>query len=192
MLQQIRLNFDELISASSDPKKLQELKDKYGSPWTPSYEISLDAVQVDLLNCFRTLDPSKVQLLQDTIRLLEQTLSERGYRKDIHTHQEHVLVGSSGSGTTDKATNFPYTPCGILTGKLSIEEANFARGLESIMYGVLGSYFGLKEDSDFVAVTLEPLDVRGATIRDPRMVNEKLEVSVNRRLTADAPYVRGF
>ena len=187
MLEQITLNFEDLIRSSSNPSRLEKLRGKYLSDTTPPYALDIQSAQVDLLNCMRYVDPYKVELLLDTSKLIEQMLIERGYRHDIETHQEHRLFGSSGSGTTDKASQFPYTPNGILAGKLSVEEANKARELQRYLSGVQGHYFGI--DEPFVMVTLEPLNPDGTTLRDPRMVSEKFEI-LEYKLTPTAPYRR--
>lgn len=101
-------------------------------------------------------------------------LNRLGYRENILTHQEHRLIGSTVPEEYKiKCDKEPYVPIGILVDGMTIEEATKARKLEVFceinfpsMYGI-----GLPEDTEKTDMTLEPLDAKGRTVRDPRHIN---------------------
>ena len=92
---------------------------------------------------------------------------EQGYRVDYHTWQEHRLIGSTVSKNFAEE---PHKPLGILRGNLTIEEAQTARRLATFS-SAIGRYFYL---DGFVAISLEQLNVDGNTVRDPQVLDDKL------------------
>lgn len=180
--------FDRIREASNEPLWVESLEGKYFSPNDSDWEFShpTDAT-IDVMKLYRTLkDPEKSDAdLERLADLLNNLLFERGYRDDIFTHQEHRLMGSSGSGTTDKGHEFPYTVCGILAGNMKVKETRRARDLVKYSSGI-GKYWGLQS---FVTVLLPPIDDQGNTIGEPKVVDTNDNVIAD-TLVAEAPYKR--
>lgn len=83
------------------------------------------------------------------------------------TCQEQILMG--GTISEERYKKEPYKPLGVIDNTMSIESANMWRRMIKKIY-VLGVYFGL--DGRRVGISLEPLDERGNTIRDPVLLDK--------------------
>jgi len=149
---------------------------------TPSYKVEYGkaaVVVIRLGNLIRERQDEWLSLARD----IDSVLHARGYREngDIMTVQEHKLIGSSHAGVNDTRTaRMRYTPMGILAGELSLEETRRARELSAViahypfdMYFVTGNS-GTRTMKGMLS--LEPLDEKGMTMRDPRPLDkEKFE-----------------
>jgi hypothetical protein len=141
-------------------------------PKTLTYELSpvRAASAFYAYDLFRKVPPNE----QDAYTLLGQNvqrlLMDIGYRGNIGTYQENMIMGGTQS---EEHAKKPYIPVGILEGKLGVEETRQARRL-SIACTAWDTYYGLTNHSK-IPVSLEPLDEEGRTLRDPRPVDmEKL------------------
>jgi len=158
-------------------------------PNTPSHNISRIGAMTSIMN-LHTYFPDRNAFFKKAEPLIERVmehLADLGYREDISTYQEHKLVGSTQWREYSKN---PHKPIGVMKGDLTVEEANRARGLERFQ-GALRYYFGIEEDIDkfLVNISLEPLDADGNTVRDPRVLDDRLE-PVPTSYIPDFPYRR--
>ena len=136
-------------------------------PDTPSHQLGI----LELNNGFflyRSVPEEHRDRFEAIIGEVESRLRERGYRTNINTWQEHTLLGSTVSREYEKE---PHKPIGIIEGELSIEEAQRARELAG-RYRAFGNYFWL--DRSLVSISLEPLDSDGNTVRDPCVLDDRL------------------
>lgn len=135
---------------------------------TPTHKFSLIGVTIEfyrggLWHLVHAEEKDAYSALEEGLVAI---LTDRGYREDISTFQEHCLFGSTQPITYAKN---PYTPIGILKGNITVEEARQARLLAMVRATVHSYYCLLSLRSEVIA--LEPLDSSGATIRDPRLIN---------------------
>lgn len=185
---EIKNLFDRIRKASNEPLWVEALEGKYFSPNNSDWEFysPVNAIR-DIFRLYGTLkDPEKSGAdLENLSDSLYKVIFDRGYREDILSHQEHRLTGSSGSGSTTNES--PYTVGGILSGKLTLEEARRARDLVQYTEGY-GNYWGVK---GWVTILLPQIDEAGNTIHDPAVVdrNDKNRVIAD-TLVPDAPYKR--
>src|SRR3989344_324979 len=138
-------------------------------PNTPSHLLSLHQIARETFKYFHQVEPQDQARLEEIADQVDRVLRERGYREDILTYQEHTLLGST---VWIKYAEQPHTPIGIVTGKLSVDEANKARQLSKI-HSAFGHFFGASEN--LVPISLELLDANGITMRDPQLLNKNLE-----------------
>ncbi len=116
---------------------------------------------------------------------------ESGY---VLTSQEHNLLASSGAERTAPVNpKIPYKPLGLLYGKYTREEVIAAREQQKVSGAFL--FCGLEipelpKAHQGVTITLEPLDGKGNTIRDPQPLDEKMNLIANYRKTDKFPYRR--
>lgn len=187
-----RAELSRIAGNSAKPdafRQVEALIDRIFDPRTPTNKIELEASR----KIFRfSPDSTEMPVQQDdkeAYGVLQNAiitlLKDRGYRPkgDICTYQEHRLVGSTGQ--VDEFERTPYTPLGILTGEVTLQEVIRARAL-MIHTQAMDAMYGLEVEEIFVPVTLEPLNERGETKRDPRVLDSaRLEAAI-RVGTADA------
>lgn len=102
---------------------------------------------------------------------LDKAFEELGYRDNgMLTYQEHLILPN----TVSDYSATPYTPLGIIFGQMTIAEALKARQLAQVN-SAQGQWFCMQK-SERAYFALEPLDEKGSTIRDPRMVDDNLHV----------------
>ena len=150
-------------------------------PNTPSHLLSLHQIARETFKYFHQVEPQDQARLEEIADQVDRVLRERGYREDILTYQEHTLLGST---VWIKYAEQPHTPIGIVTGKLSVDEANKARQLSKI-HSAFGHFFGASEN--LVPISLELLDANGITMRDPQLLNKNLEY-VTAKQSNDFPF----
>lgn len=186
---EIRSIFDKLKEATTKPKEVKELCEKYLSENTPSYEFSIIGATIDPYNLIPHLKDREegIHIIEQLAKSLTEMLEEMGYRNNIETQQEHSLCGSSGSGLNPNANDFPYTVGAVLNGIISVEEARRARKLEYIKRGAIGKYWGI---DGFYCILLPEIDDNGLTVKDPVLVDRKGNV-IAEKLVAGAHYKRG-
>ncbi len=190
--QEIRELFEKLKSATAEPEKVVALCEKYLSDSTPTYELSIMGATIDPYNTISSLNNREAGM--PVIKLLAtnltQLLHERGYRNNIHTHQEHILHGSSGSGLNENAVEFPYTVGAILGNEISVEEARRARKLDYLCGGAVGKFWGF--DDNIHCLLLPEIDDKGIMIGEPTLVDVKKGeiVVLAKTLVESAPYKR--
>lgn len=185
--------FDQLKTASSEPKTIAKLCEKYLSERTPTYALSVGDVAIDTLT---VINPSLKDkdfgsaLLRELKAGLIAMLHERGYRDNILTYQEHRLIGSTMHKHPNlaKYTKLPYTVHAILDGQATVEEARKARELEYLKNAGIRSYWGLKGTDDLFMI-LPDIDDKGATLHDPILVDENGKTIAD-KLVEGAPYKR--
>ncbi len=110
------------------------------------------------------------ELRNETAKFLEGL----GYRHSLDrlTYQE----ASFASPPKDEVDN-PYTPIGVLSGAITIEEALKARELSVFTYAHSAYFEGLEKaiGLSYVRISLEPLDKDGRSVRDPQLLDEDLK-----------------
>jgi hypothetical protein len=178
--------FRILRENSRKPLAVEAVAEKYLSRTTHSYQISILHAKTALLFLLPDLPPTDyfakaVRRLDDC---LTEALEERGYRENILTQQESLLIGSSGLGQESFA--HPYTPGAILLGDAEVETIRVARGLQYIVGGGLGTYWG---ERGIHWMRLSPIDERGVTLEDPLLVAEDGTI-LAARLIEGTPYRR--
>jgi hypothetical protein len=107
---------------------------------------------------------------QRLIGRLNDDLKGIGYR------ESHLILTAQEYAT--KGTNFiepfilakPHVPIGILRKQISIEDARKARAIKRKTQA-FGFYF-FEDRLNSVPISLEQIDERGITIRDPRVLSE--------------------
>ena len=104
-------------------REVEALIDRIFDPRTLTHELSITGIPQILTHSGRAdLIVSAGQ--KDAYDALEERLvailKERGYADDIRTFQEHRLLASTVSMAYGDR---PYTPIGILEGKLTLEQA---------------------------------------------------------------------
>lgn len=147
------------------------LVEKIFDPKTPTYKISTGMTLVDALfggGLVQLIPADEKNSYKEILDALIAVLENRGYREgpDIRSFQEHRLIGSTMSA---KYAERPYTPIGILDGKLNLKEVQRAREL-AVGHSAHGDYYGLEEGT-MAQVALEPLNDNEETIRDPRLLD---------------------
>ena len=152
------------------------------NPDAPSHLISRGGLLTTTLALWREIDPNDSQRYEELGKQVDKILEERGYRDNIYTWQEHKIIGST---VWIKYSEEPHKPIGIIMGEFTVEEANRARQLAK-RQSAFGQYFGL---DDLIKVSLEPLDENGNTVRDPRVLDDKLE-PVPTQYSPDFPFKR--
>lgn len=162
--EQGRLNFFPNISSN-----LEGLG-KIVNPNTPSHEISLGLLFITAYELKYFVPDRNKQAFDKLMRRVNDMMKQLGYKSIYYamTFQEHTLAGSTSSPEYKRK---PHVPQGVIDGRLTIEEANKARLLERAIQ-VHGDYFSVH--GDFVKISLEPLDVSGKSIRDPRLLDQTL------------------
>ncbi len=187
-IEEIRQLFDMVKKATTEPAKVAQLCERYLSENTPTNDLSIMEATVDPYNLLPYLKDgeSGLPLIRQLAEGLTSLLYERGYRGSIKTHQEHRLIGSSGSGTNTNENEFPYTVVGILTNQISVEEARKARELEWIKGGAVGTHWGIDGIHNFL---LPEIDDKGVTVKDPVLVDSKGNILAE-KLVDGAPYKR--
>jgi len=189
--EELKALFVQLRAEVTNPQEVEELERKYFLAASPTNRFSMISAVADAWNLLRLLkDRGKGMPLVERLDLaLREELHGRGYRNNILTHQEHLLLGSSGSGKNPNAREFPYTVGSILSGDVTVEEARKARELESPC-GALPSYWGI-EGEGLGEMMLPPIDDRGVTLHDPVLIRvEGREVHVE-KLADNTSYRRG-
>ena len=170
MMNPLLQEYQTILGKVSD-KRVKETLDYIANcldPDAPSHTISKMELLSRTLALWHNLDPNDRQRYEELGDQVDKILEERGYRENIHTYQEHQIIGST---EWIKYAEEPYKPIGIIKGELTVNETNKARQLAK-RQSAFGSYFNL---DDLVQVSLEPLDENGNTIRDPIVLNERLE-----------------
>lgn len=191
---QLIKKLEEIVKICGDSEPVKEFQEKiikYLSPKTPSYERSWEGMAgeiIDITNATsHKYDDTFLSILED-LQKWEELL---GYRANIRTLQEHRLIGSSGSFRDIN----PYTPlCLLKNPNMTLDEVRKARELERFSRAFLSCYIipnYHQTDPSVVRVLLEPLDENGRTIRDPRPVDEYLNVITNFSKSDNFPYKRG-
>ncbi len=94
--------FDRLRKGSLDQALVESLQRKYLSGSTPTYELSIVGVPVDLL--FGLLpkmkdQPASIGVVTELAEGIVALLKERRYRTNTKTLQEDMLGASSSSGS---------------------------------------------------------------------------------------------
>lgn len=171
----IKAELRRIASKTRAPEVFQEVEtmiDRIFDPETPTYALKISAVTSIFLFGGRLIlvPPEKQEAYQRLEECLAGILLSRGYRDGggIYTYQEHCLMGST---EWEGHAQNPYTPIGILDGKLAIEETRVARRLAVIFSSVDSVYSVHSIKSRLVTASLEPLDDAGVTIRDPRLLD---------------------
>jgi hypothetical protein len=187
--QEIRELFEKLKDAVTEPEEVAKLCEKYLSDTTPTYELSIIGATADAYRFIRSLKDRRMglPLIEQLDKGLIAMLHERGYRNNIATHQEHVLCGSSGSGITPRAHEFPYTVGAVLNGKITVEEARKARRLEYLHGSAMGEHWGI---GGLHCILLPDIDDAGLTVSDPVLVDSEEHILAE-KLVDGAPYKRG-
>ncbi len=142
------------------------LVEKIFDPKTPSYQLSIMGMASEFIKHGFHVPGTEMGAYSGLIVRLQQVLIGLGYREDISTYQEHTALGS----TTGNYAKTPYTPIGVLEGKLTIEDARQARILE-VTTAVFAANYGLNGGVGYTHVSLEQLDDAGNSVRDPRPVD---------------------
>ncbi len=174
-------------------------------PNTPSHELSFQLVN-NLRALTHHINPQDEELLYEISDAISDRLSEMGYRSsDANTYQEHILIGST---EWIEYSKWPHRPIMVIRdsakvvvkdGKQKcaiikqpspeiIAEAQKARQLARYM-GARGKYFGLQEL--FCTITVEPLDEKGDTVRDPQLVDSESFQNLPFTQSEDFPFKRG-
>ena len=181
--------FEELKRASREPEEVLKVREKYLGDNLSSHRFSLMGAHIDSYRLIRNLEKRDegTLLLDKLAEALALMLQESGYRNNIHTHQEHLLFGSSGSGLTKNAHENPYIVGGVLMGDITVEEARRARGLEYMAGNALGRHWGY--DDELHCLLLSEIDDNGITLRDPVLADFD-GVVLAERLVEGAPYRR--
>ena len=180
---EIRRKFHKLIGSQDRAlfDRMDVLIEKLSSA-TPSYRMEYGRAAMVVLklgDLTRDRQEEWLSLAAD----IEAVLYARGYRSkgDIMTAQEHKLIGSSHAGVNDTRTDrMRYTPLGILTGNLSIDEVRRARELSAVIDNYpFNAYFVAGNNGTRPMkgmLSLEPLDGNSMTMHDPRPIDkEKFE-----------------
>ena len=136
---------------------------------TPSFRLTASDGNNAIFPLF-SYYPEHRAFLMETQRVIGAILHEKGYRYNITTLREHMLAGST---VTEDYSKTPDVPIGILTNKLTVEEAGNARALV-MLWPVLPSKFGLEGKNGDLVVFYEPLEPGGKTLRSPRLVEPKI------------------
>jgi hypothetical protein len=167
----VKSRYSALI-AGKDRKAFEKmglLVEKLSSPITPSYKIRRgEAIEAVFKMGGVGSQMNEWLLLAEEI---DQILHSLGYRDgyDIRTLQEHKLVGSTCAGTVDDGSaRVRYTPVGVLSGKLTLEEADNARRLSAIIDNFPYFVFYSAGADKVGPISLECLDGKGMTNADPR------------------------
>tara|TARA_Y100000034_G_C6564929_1_gene244616 strand:- start:146 stop:541 length:396 start_codon:yes stop_codon:yes gene_type:complete len=122
------------------------------------------------------------------IGILQQWEESLGYRENILTHQEHLLMGSScqGFGTIDA-----YTPlCFFKTSNLTLEEIRKARKLKRYSNGVTSHYLIPEHKKNVIPILLEEVGTDKKTIRDPTPLNNNYVPIIDYTKSDDFPFRR--
>ena len=189
--QEIKSLFERLKDATTKPEEVAQLCEKYLSDTTPTYQLSIMGATTDPYNMMPFLKDraTGLPIIKQLAGGLTSMLHERGYRNNIETHQEHCLMGSSGSGLNPGAGSFPYTVGAILNNEITVEEARKARKLE-MWKGAVGSYWGVEHWLIGATRMLLPLiDDSGKTIQDPILFDKEGNVLAY-KLADGSPYKR--
>ncbi|MFH1399268.1 MAG: hypothetical protein ABIG95_04100 [Candidatus Woesearchaeota archaeon] len=160
---------EEILFGIEDARAQEALDyvSKCFDPATPSYEISTMGLTSVVLSLLPTLPPEKHKQLFALQQECLQYLHNLGYRENIYTQQERLLLEKLPLGPYDA---HPYTPRGIVNDEMTIEEAVKARQLARRFF-VTNPGFFLNSSASGVWVNLEKLDEEGNTVRDPRLVD---------------------
>ncbi len=172
---------------SSDAKVQDFLKALriYVSTDTPSYNRKWRGMTNSMFDLPRDLREEFSPILLEYLQPWEESL---GYRQGILTLQEHRLIGSTGaSDSTD-----PYIPLGIIEERIPLDEIRTARNL--VIYSTAHkSFYGLPINHNSITRTLlEDLDTNGRTTRDPRPVDNHLELITIYSKSKDFPFRRSI
>ncbi|MFH2106330.1 MAG: hypothetical protein ABII22_03650 [Candidatus Micrarchaeota archaeon] len=173
--------------AVSQFPKVEQLIDSVYDPRLPSFLKRMEPVSAlldpkngfSILVHFRGLEAVKAAS-KALVDHLFSHLHELGYRPLtlVLTPQEHLLAGSSFQ---DIPESEKYTAMSLIRqqASLSVEEIRTARQLLAIFQATAycfdadwdsGALDHLSPDGFQIWATLEPIDNRGRTIRDPRIV----------------------
>lgn len=168
-------NLQQVLSIVDSPRKFEILEDITNAlnPATPTHEINLQDVQRVYFIAGELPERLQRGFHDELEPLVNQVVSElkaRGHRRDTLTYQEHQILGSTQK---EKYAQDPYKPIGIIKRDLTIIEAQRARRL-AVKTGALAHYFN--KEMSFIAVSLEPLDSQGNTVRDPVLLDRDLLV----------------
>lgn len=184
---------------SENPEGMQQLKEyleQCFDPHIPSHLINIENLYTTAPSAL-DVNPEDRSDYTRIIREISEHLRRIGYRtlQSILTHQEHILIGSS-----DAVPSNLYTPFGLISGEYTLAEIRKARQLQRVypiyidgFYRLLvsGTVPGFPECS--CVVTLEPLNDKGMTARDPRPVDKHLKPLPARvwKKTENFPFRRG-
>lgn len=109
---------------------------------------------------------------------------------DMITPQEHALLqsGRGADGVSRDSHTDPYKPMILRQDpSISIAAVNTQRAKRA-SYGAWGLYFGLGKE--LIKITLEPLNEKGETIRDPRPLDERLQPVATYTKSTNFPFPR--
>lgn len=150
-----------------DRRDAKLLVERLFDPSTPTYQFSLRKgsecrdIPSGLLNRYSFFNIT---------RELREILKARGYRElvEIWTGQEHRIIGSSNLNNA-----MAYVPIAVFENHLTLEEVRRARELSLVIVNAGHSYYCTDRKDALItgAVSLEPLDMDGKTIRDPRAID---------------------
>ncbi len=155
---------------------------------TPSYELDLMKTTIEFMQVFRLVDKIFQTQWKVCMDKTLQVLFEQGYRKEIETPLEHALISSSNGGQW-RAT-YPLRPIGVITGELTVPEAQRARALRITGDADVWNY-DIETGYLKVPIALEKLNESGDAVRLPRVLNmDKLTVLLKKGVSLEDAFVQ--
>jgi len=195
MTNQILVEFKEILGKIKSKPHSDSAKDalnyleKCFDSSIPTHKISLLGLSRYKFYFNHLLEKDR-ERYTELIKQVEKTLYDKGYRpaSDFLNYQEHLLIGSSMfEEEKKKCIKNPYLCVGIIDKKINVQEAKKARDLVKTVKAI-PLYFCL-DTHDFVNISLEPLDNKGNTIRDPSLINDKMRL-LPTKYSKDFPFRR--
>ncbi len=147
------------------------------SPSSETYEKRINCIEAEFYKVRKIVRTKEINILNGLMEDIVSWLRDSGYRglEKILTPQEHLIIGSTGCEKND-----PYFPVGLSDEELSLDEVVKARHLQCKIIGTVCRYIPKEM---IRGISLEELDDKGNTVRDPRPldINHDFLTDYNKR-----------